>query len=154
MALARRGLQAAMSATFTALARNDSLRTQTTPGTQSNASCGTRLYPAGCVGYGPEGQGFQIFGFDVLLDAEGTPTLLEVNGSPSMCIDAVHTRAAEKRGKKRPGGIVFSQNDGRGGPEQSRRRDSATSGGICGCIAEFIDTDNVDESCAVVYGLA
>ena len=37
------------------------------------------------------GKCFQIFGFDVVLDNEGIPFLLEVNSNPSMCIDSVHS---------------------------------------------------------------
>ena len=37
-----------------------------------------------------DGQNFQIFGFDVMLDEKCNPYLLEVNNNPSMNIDGVH----------------------------------------------------------------
>ncbi len=85
------GSKRAMSATLATLARSGALRDP--DGTWDAITHLVRrtlvsMQPA--LDGGRDGQCFQIFGFDVLLNADGAPTLLEVNGSPSMCIDAVH----------------------------------------------------------------
>jgi hypothetical protein len=44
-----------------------------------------------------DGQNFQIFGFDVMLDEKCNPYLLEVNNNPSMNIDGVHVVIESKK---------------------------------------------------------
>jgi hypothetical protein len=71
-----------------------SARARSRPGTGAGSSArGRRADDPPCDTTGPEPRGvsnsrcFQIFGFDVMIDADGRPWLLEINSNPSLRID-------------------------------------------------------------------